>query len=554
MLADQILYNGLGYNHSLPDILERELGIREYESSKKKFYQKSFIGLSPTATLSSEQLRYAADDTRHLHELFEVQWRKIKELGLEDIIRLESKLLPVLCKMEVTGCRIDVDGWINMIENIWVPKRNQIVDLLDDEVEQLSETYPQIFKKYLRKRVRQKIEILDLFGDHKSEVIETSGCINYASAAQILDLFKLCGQPLPMALNDKGELRPTAGENALQVYLTENPRSPMSKFVELLLKFREYEKLMSTYGYKFLDKLDSNNYIHTTYSQCYTETGRLSSRGPNLQNIPSTSLDKDGYDIRMFFTADPDDVMLTSDMEGAEVRIAADYSRERLLINSLLKGEDMHSKLASVSFSIICGQPVEISKKGELEINGTTFKKEELRNKHKSVLFAKFYKGGAKRCYDVLSEYINIAHSEGRMEIANQISKAIDKKLPKLSKFLSKQIREAQKNGWLRGSKLGRIRYFDKETVYGEAANFPIQNSNAEALKIAMIKVDEYFERTGYGRLVMNVHDEIVCSVKRAHIEEVSEFVKTTMADSLAYFLGVVPGGASVNIGNFWKK
>src|SRR5690606_24302005 len=133
-------------------------------------------------------------------------------------------------------------------------------------------------------------------------------------------------------------------------------------------------------------------------------TGRLSSKAPNLQNIPATDhVDKD---VRRFFIARPGYKLITCDMNSAEIAIAADYSGEPLLLDSLVKGTDMHSELASISFSIIFGQPVIISKSIDpISINGIRFIPEQLRNAHKSVVFAKFYKAGAKRVYSVLAEY-----------------------------------------------------------------------------------------------------------------------------------------------------
>jgi DNA polymerase-1 len=367
-----------------------------------------------------------------------------------------------------------------------------------------------------------------------------------------LELFTILNLPIPQ-VEDNGVVKYTAGEDALRTYLTEYPRSPMRKFIELLLKYREYEKLISTYGHSFLSKLDANGYIHTSYTPCFTHTGRLSSRSPNLQNIPATDLVKDGYDIRQYFLADPGHVMITCDMEGAEVRIAADYSQEPKLIASILNDEDLHSKLASKSYSIIFGQKVKIDKSNDmLEVDGMKFKKRELRDTHKSVLFAKFYKGGAKRIYGVLAEYINLFHDEGQMDVAGKISKAMDKELPILSKYLTSLIDEAKETGMLRGSKLGRIRYFDAN-VFGEAANYPIQNTNSEALKIALIKLDEYLEDKN-ARLVMNVHDEVVVSVHPSIAEEVAERVKKIMGEALGWFMQSIPGGASYSIEKHWKK
>ncbi len=261
-------------------------------------------------------------------------------------------------------------------------------------------------------------------------------------------------------------------------------------------------------------------------------------------------------EIRSFFLPDEGHLMITSDMDGAEVRVAADYSQEPKLVKSILNDEDLHSKLASVSYSIIFGTEVTISKtKVPINVESYTFISKTLRDTHKSVLFAKFYKGGAKRVYDVLSEYINLFHRGAvTKEIAAKISTAMDKELPKLSKYLTSLINQAKKVGFLIGSKLGRIRYFNKETVFGDAANFPIQNTNAEAMKIALIKADKYFTENDLGRIVLNVHDELVSSIKEELAESTAPEIKRIMASSLQWFLKTIPGDASVSISKHWKK
>jgi DNA polymerase-1 len=549
-LASQLIDAGKSrkeVSHSLVNVIERYLGTRLIESEMKKFLQQSFVGMKPTTPLSEEQLQYAGDDTRLLIPLYNAQLKKIQELGLEKILRLENTLLPVLVKMECHGCRIDVDGWRNVIKNEWYVKRDQYEHKLDAELVRLSEEVNALRGKYTRPRRKQEFTVLSLFDAPKTVSNENEGNINYGSSDQILELFRVVGEPVPTIVDD-GEVKESAGEDSLLTYLTEHPRCKLSKFIDILLKYREYEKLISTYGEEFLSKLDANNYIHTEYSQCFTATGRLSSRGPNLQNIPAT-------DIRRLFIPDPDDVMITCDMEGAEVRIAGDFSGEKALINSVIAGEDLHSKLASKSYSIIFGKPIKISKSKEPMLIGEhSLVPQTLRDTHKSVLFAKFYKGGAKRVYEVLAEYINLFHEgDARMEISRKISSAIDRALPTLTKYLSGLIDEAQQKGYLRANQLGRLRWFDKN-VYGEAANYPIQGTNADAMKIALIQLDRWFEETGYGRIVLTVHDEVVCSVKKQFKEVAAAKIHEIMYNALGYFLTVIPGGASVSIENFWKK
>lgn len=556
-LASQICRNGikLPHRHNLAAVLSDYLKIEVIETAYKKYLQKSFIGLSERSTLSSEQLNYAAGDTHYLIELYRLQALHVKELELGAIIRLEIALLPVLTKIEVIGCRIDRDKWLYTARHEWQKLLTEYEDSLDLEIRNLAKNNTRIPKGYLRSRRRETIRVLDIFGGVTQISNENLANINYGSSDQIVKLFDVLGEPIPQVKDDKtGELKNSVGEDALLTYIAEYPRTKMRGFIELLLKYREFGKLISTYGEEFLAKLDGKGYIHTEYTQCFTNTGRLSSKSPNLQNIPSTELEKDGYNIRQYFIPDPDEVWITADMEAAEVRIAADYSGDEMLSDSLMKDLDLHSILSSGSYSIIFGQDVVISKsKEKIKIKDKEFVLQTLRDTHKSVLFAKFYKGGAKRVYEVLAEYINLFNRNG-MKIAERISKLVDSKLPRLSAYLSSLIDEARNKGFLRGSKLGRIRYFDKLTVYGDAANFPIQNTNGEAMKIALIRMDRYFTETGYGRILMTVHDEMSVSARKDKAEEVAEMLKKVMADALGWFLGTIPGKSSVSIGENWAS
>jgi DNA polymerase-1 len=552
MVADQICYNGLKYPHGLYDVVERELKIVIGNKEEKKKLQLSFTQMGSNE-LSDKQLRYASDDTSYLIDTYFKQKARVSDLLLDRIMDLEMKLTPVLMKMETIGCRIDADSWRKTITDVWEKEKERLEWALDNEVQRLAKENPEKLKKRYKPRQINTTVLYDLFGGQKRVTVAAPYNFNFGSSAQILELFKLLGVPVPQAIDkDTGELKDSVGEDTLMTYLTENPGSILEPFIKLLIEYRGVSKLISTYGDEFLAMLDKRSYIHTTYAQAHTETGRLSSRGPNLQNIPALKPEQNLGDIRQFFVPDEGDVMITADMSGAEVRIAADFSKEQKIIDSLLNDEDLHSKLASISYSIIFGESTTISKSKEL-IRGYPAK--ELRDDHKSVLFAKFYKGGAKRIYEILAGYIckfNPPHRH--KQISSEISTAIDKELPALSKYLTGLINEAKKNGILRSSILGRLRYFDRETVYGDAANFPIQGVNGEAMKIALIKVDRWLVERNCGRIVLTVHDEMVCTVKKEFAEEAAKYIKSTMASALGWFLETVPGDSTAEIADFWKK
>ena len=515
LVASQVAQGGLrSFRHSLDQALSYYLGI---EIDDKKEMQKSFTN---GRELTPQQLEYAIGDVEHLVDLKDRILKVIEERELAKVLALEMKLLPVLVKMENAGVLIDRAGWTATLRE-WEIKKKQCIADLDAE--------------YLR------LNPYAMFGN-----------LNYASAKQVIAFFKQLGLPAPTKKERDEDEKESADEGSLDNYLNENPDSPLVEFIRLLKQFREYDKLLSTYGESFLDKIDDSGRIHTSYAQCSTTTGRLSSKEPNLQNIPSDKSGEGGR-VRQYFIAPPGHKIVTCDMSKAEVVIAGDYSKDPLLVKSINEGLDMHSELASISASIIYGQSVKISDSKEpLVVKGQTIIPKEFRDIHKSVTFSKFYKGGPKRVYDILARYISPVHPpRKRMKIATDISNAIDKALPHLSAYLTNLIDQANTQKYLVTTKLGRRRYFDGK-VYGEAANAPVQGSNADAMKIALVNIDK--KVAGIAKLLMTVHDECVLEVREENAEDIAKMVRTEMANALTWQLNSLKGDATVKVSNCWEK
>jgi DNA polymerase I-like protein with 3'-5' exonuclease and polymerase domains len=564
-LAAQILYNGkLGIRFNLISVLKIFLDIDVMEDNHKKLMRELYMNHKPGEVLSKTMLEYVADDTRHLLPLMREQERLIEQDNMPKVIQLENLLVTALAKMEVDGCLIDREGWIKAIKE-WEEREEVIISELDAELVKLSEDFP-VLKQAFYTGTRKQATQFDIFGEKFDNTIDFPH-LQYSSQAQVIGMLEDMGVEVPlkkvkdveyqkasdsmkerMVKRKKYWYKKSVGEEPLQEYINENPDTILKPFYHKLLEYRQNGKLLSTYGEAFLENLDSNGRVHTQYTQCRTATGRLSSLAPNLQNIPSV--------VREFFIPSGDNTFITSDMNSAEVSIAGDYSKEKLLIDAVLHDEDLHSKMASGTFSILFGEEVVIDKSSDiLSVGGHDFVKYDLRDIHKRVLFSKFYKGGAARIYTILAYYINLFHKgDARMKIARKISTAVDKALPRLTSYLSELIEIANETGQLRGTTLlNRVRYFGKD-VYGEAANFPIQNTNAEAMKIALVNLFEYLDETGDGRLVLNVHDEVVVETTKEKAEKVGTEVAKIMGDSLGMFLEDIKGGASINIGHHWKK
>lgn len=574
MLASQIIDNGyhdsknmiggipdLASPNSLIGVCRRYLGVTMGE--EKKQVRSTFIGMSGDDPVTQEQLEYAAGDVSYLYELYQVQAPYIVERGVAHIIKLENKLTPVLVKIEFNGCLVNKVKHAENIAN-WEKELKKTEEKLDEFIIELSKNYPQIQGgKFANPRRKEELLQLDLFGGD-GYVIKNLNVynVNYSSPKQIDEIFTKVGCPKPT--DDNGKV--SYGENPVKTYINNHPESPLAKFVSILLEYREYSKLLGTYGSKLFKVLDHRGRLRTSYAQCWTDTGRLASSevirdelGLNLANIPKRK------DIRSIFIPDAGYSFIDSDMQGQEVIIAGDFSKEPVLMNAFIKKFDHHSYLSSISYSIIFNQEFKIENEDKpFEIGGITYNHKKLRDDHKSCLFAKFYGGGTMRVMNVLNQYlVNHWPPEMRVVKADEISKALNRALPVLTKYLKSKVEECKKKGYIVANKLGRRRYFDKpDEAYGEIMNFPIQASGADCIKISLINIDKWLgekskelgiEETDLGFIVMSIYDQNLICLNDKYLNLASEIPKI-MTESINYFLEDLSGGSDLNIRKEWSK
>lgn len=542
--------------HGLLGCLRRYLNVTETENQHKKLMQRSFIDFNFKQDLTKEQLDYAAADTKYLIPLHLAEQKHIEERQLQNIINLENKLTPILIKMEFKGCKIDIQLHKQNISK-WATELNNITKQLDIIILGLADKYPGI-KKFNFNRDKTIINQMDLFGLPK-EILLGEEAFNYSSPKQLTQLFEATQQPMPT-----NEDKISFGEESIAFYITNNPESIFVEFLTLLLKYREYEKLLGTYSQKVIDNLDGE-YIRTSYSQCWTDTGRLSSSeikeglGLNLANIPKNP------DIRKIFVPDDGFVFIDSDMTGQELVIAADFAKEPVLLKAFQEGFDHHSFLASISYSIIFGQKVEIKNANEIiNIDGKEYNVKKLRDDHKACLFSKIYLGGPKRIQAILNAYL-VAHvpPDQRFARCKQISDALDKTLKTLITFLKGKVDTTKQCGYTLANKLGRRRYFDRPNeVFGDSANFPIQGSGADAMKIALINLDNFFNSKArelnipveeFGWIVMTIYDQVLCNLNVKYLAYKEEIAKI-MGNALTYFLTTLEASSDLNVRKHWSK
>ena len=277
-----------------------------------------------------------------------------------------------------------------------------------------------------------------------------------------------------------------------------------------ILKYREYEKIRSTYIDGLKSEITSDNRIHTTYNLFGTTTGRLSSEKPNLQNIPNKT--DIGQKIREFFIADNNHEFIISDYSQIELRVLAHLSSDTNMIN-ILKSQDadIHTETASRIFDV--------------KIESVT---KDMRRKAKEVNFGLIYGMEAFG----LSKSLNVSKKEAQDLIDSYFAQ-----FPKIKGYLDRIVSDAEKNGYTK-TLYGRKRYIKELSssnfqlkAMGKriAMNAPIQGTAADIMKIAMLGVQEKTLKYESTNLILQIHDEIIVQTPKESSKEVMTLVKTEM-------------------------
>jgi len=301
----------------------------------------------------------------------------------------------------------------------------------------------------------------------------------------------------------------------------------------VLLAYRQLAKLKSTY----VDALPrlvnpQTGRVHTSFNQTVAATGRLSSSEPNLQNIPVRS--EIGRQIRRaFITADSDHLLLDADYSQIELRIMAHLSGDETLRNAFLKGEDIHTRTASLIFKV---EPEEVTP--------------EMRRKAKEVNFGIMYGMGAYG----LAQRLAIPPEEAEHFIHTYFAS-----YPQVQEFMLKTVHDARANGYVI-TLLNRRRYLPeithenrriREFAERTAINTPIQGSAADLIKVAMIRIDRILQKEFRSRMILQVHDELIFEVPNAELADVKKLVRHEMENALQL---QTPIRADLGVGVNWLE
>ncbi len=419
-----------------------------------------------------EAAPYAAADaetTLRLRPILEKELKRVPKLW-DLFLELELPLIPVLADMEMAGIALDKDFFAKFSKEL-----SERIDKIEKQVQE------GVGKPFNLNSTQQLSDVL--FGVLKLTPPDrgrktASG--HYSTAAGVLD--ELSGQ---------------------------------HPVVDMILEYRELTKLKSTY----VDALPlqihpEDGRVHTSFSQTTAVTGRLSSSDPNLQNIPTrTDL---GRRVRRGFLAGPGSVLVSLDYSQIELRIVAHMAGDQAMLNAFRAGQDIHATTAAA----IYGVPLDKVTK-------------EMRRHSKAINFGLIY--GMSAFGLTRTTELTLAESQDFVQ-------AYFKQFPGVKKYLDGIRKEATQNGYVE-TMLGRRRYFPnlkgsvnqvvRAREEREAINAPIQGTAADIMKIAMIRIPSALAKAGlHGRMLLQVHDELVVECPRAELDELVQVVRNIMENA----------------------
>jgi DNA polymerase-1 len=351
---------------------------------------------------------------------------------------------------------------------------------------------------------------------------------NINSTQQLADV--LFGK---LAIPSQGLPRTGTGKISLAAGVLEG-MSGRHPIIDLILEQRQLGKLQSTYVQALPNLMNPRTgRVHTSFNQAGSETGRISSSNPNLQNIPIRT--EIGRQVRRAFIAPPGWQLVSADYSQVELRIVAHASRDENLVGAFERGEDVHASTAAAVYGVPLA---EVTK--------------EQRARAKTVNFGLVYGQSAFG----LAQQTGMSQAEASEFISRYF--AI---YPQVKSYLDGLRRQAAEQGYVE-TLLGRRRYFPElaagaQTPYNvrqalerAAINAPIQGSSADIIKIAMIRLAAQLHEQGLrARMIMQVHDELVLEAPAGEVDVVVPLVREVMSG--AYTLSI-PLLVEVEVGQNW--
>lgn len=484
-----------------------------YDTSIMGYVLNVISGSSPDFTRLFENtfaIPYPIEEKSGQISLFEV------EDEAESLKVKGSKLLLNRCIFNALMLKAKEEGLTDLLNNIEFP-----LTVTLDAMERNGMHVSMESLKALHKEFSEKLEVLE------NEIHELTGFdFNIGSPKQLSEvLFDADKLNLPHGKKGKTGVYSTSADELNRI-------ADFHPAVSKILEWRAISKLDSTYAAGLLPKISDDGRIHTTFTQAMTNTGRLSSVDPNLQNIPVRS--EEGARIRECFTAPEGRTLIDADYSQIELRLLAAMSGDEVMTEAFLKGEDIHRRTASKVFGV-----------SEDEVT------HEQRAAAKTVNFSIVY--GVSDFG--LSTDLGISFRE-----ASELIKSYGEQFPKITAYLDGLKKKGEEEGFV-STLYGRKRILSelkspnrnlRNFGLRAAMNTPVQGTAADIIKIAMNRVYKALrEQVPDSKLIMQVHDELIVECDKKDEALVSSILKSEMeqAASLA-----VPLVSEVGAGDNWLE
>ena len=398
--------------------------------------------------------------------------------NLDELYKTEIKLQSVLYAMEKRGVKVDM----SLLDELGV-EYNGKIRTLDERICLLAG------KKFNINSPKQLAEVLfvDLAIPYPKK-----NASKYSTSADVLEI-----------IADKHEIIP------------------------LIMQYRFVSKLNGTY-IEGLRKLVSNGIIHTEYNQMLTTTGRLSSKEPNLQNIPVR--EEEGKRLRGLFIARDGYTLVSADYSQIELRLLAHFSQDKIMLEQYCSGADIHARTASEIFGV--------------SIDKVTSK---MRREAKTINFGIIYG---------MSDFGLSQSLKCSVATARQYMKRYFERFPAIKPYFNKVVEDAKACGYTT-TLLGRKRYIPElnsanaiRRSFGERAamNMPLQGSAADIIKLAMVEVAERLKNKK-SKLILQIHDELIIETSDDELTEVKQMLVECMENAVKLS---VPLTVEVSSGKSW--
>jgi len=483
---------------SLRGVTQKYLGIE-----LRKEARSGFINRDPEADpITDTEFAYSAADVVMLPDIYYQQMINVEELNLQRVVDLENRVILPLAEAEVTGITIDQSKWRELLKEAQVKHKEVSV----------------LIYRCFDKVISQKT----LFGIPTFKI---------SSTPQLLKNLKRLGYELPDT--EVGTLRKYKNKHIV---------------FEHLLKWRKYQKTVTSYGEKLLQKINKKTgRLHCQFNQLEADTGRMSAEKPNLQQVPGFDpTDPDSLDFRGCFITVPKYKLITVDFGQQELRILADMSGDPTFYKAYTeldeegKALDVHRYTASVVFDI---PYKDVSKKQRVQA--------------KTLNFFLVFGGGAFS----LAETLKISEEEAQKIIDDYFMR-----YSKIKSFLDSCGSAAISKGFAETIS-GRKRFIclpdptdpafhkERKRAKRKGKNTPIQGSGADVTKMALVFLYERLKREGYdATILMIVHDEFVVEAREDQAEEVSAVVEEEMIRGYSHFFKNIPMVVDAHVGPTWEK